>query len=57
MGVEPTNDGFANRCLTTWLRDRLLKHHNKKDLFLQEIPAKGIGGLRESILIAEVFNF
>lgn len=22
VGIEPTNDGFANRCLTTWLLRR-----------------------------------
>ena len=25
MGIEPTNNGFADRCLTTWLPDHFYK--------------------------------
>ena len=28
VGIEPTNGGFADLCLTTWLRRRMLRANN-----------------------------
>src|SRR5947208_7268043 len=30
VGIEPTNRGFADLCLTTWLRRQAVKSHQKR---------------------------
>ena len=32
VGIEPTNRGFADLCLTTWLRRQAVKSHQKRPL-------------------------
>ena len=42
VGIEPTNNGFADRRLTTWLPGRLFNFLiNKNDFLLTKFNRKG----------------
>src|SRR5213083_932703 len=41
VGIEPTNRGFADLCLTTWLRRRVMQRLNLASRNLLENPSAG----------------
>jgi hypothetical protein len=43
VGIEPTNRGFADLCLTTWLRRRVMQGLNLQRPGLLENPRLGPG--------------